>query len=131
VPVATVQDNRKALAFRKEFYAGTPAAQNVQLVKKDELQVRIHGNTVFAGWTVPIPLFPPPYALPPSCIVFEGYGNLKTSVVETTLPSGRRQEIEMNGFEAFVTFFHPSSKYAGPGTDGLFARDVITTSYPP
>jgi hypothetical protein len=131
VPVATVQDSRKALTFRREFYTGTPAQQNVQLVEKDELQVRIYGNTVFAGWTVPIPLFPPPYALPPSCIVFEGYGNLRTNVIETLIPSGRRQEIEFNGFEAFVTFFHPSSKYAGPGTDGLFARDVITTSYPP
>jgi hypothetical protein len=38
---------------------------------------------------------------------------------------------ECNGFEAFVTFFHSSSKYSGPGTDGFLARDAIQTVYPP
>jgi len=131
VPVAIVMDNPRVVAHRRAVAAGTPAGENVILVKKDELQVRVHGNTLFAGWTVPIPLFPPPYTLPPCCILFEGYGDLKTSVLKTRALSGRTQIREGNYFEAFVTFFHPSSKYAGPGTDGIFGRDVIMTTYPP
>jgi sugar-specific transcriptional regulator TrmB len=131
VPVAHVTDNPDALEFRKGVYAGTPAGQNCQLVDKDQFQVQVHGNTLFAGWTVPIPLLPSPYILPPSCILFEGYGELKTKVTRTRIPSGRTQMTEANGFAAFVTFFHPASKYSGPGTDGIFNRDVVMTAYPP
>jgi sugar-specific transcriptional regulator TrmB len=131
VPVAVVGDSPRATAFRKGVFAGTPAGQNCILVKKDELQVRVQGNTLFAGWTVPIPLHPPSCTLPPSALLFEGYGELKTGVFKTGIRSGRRQTYEYNGFNAFVTFFHPSSKYSGPGTDGLFGRDVVVTTYPP
>jgi sugar-specific transcriptional regulator TrmB len=131
VPVAHVTDNPDALEFRKGVYAGTPAGQNCQLINKDQFQVQVHGNSLFAGWTVPIPLLPPPYILPPSCILFEGYGELKTNITRTRIPSGRTQVTEANGFDAFVTFFHPASKYSGPGTDGIFNRDVISTAYPP
>jgi hypothetical protein len=129
VPVAFISDNPRTVAHRKQLYAGTPAAHNSRVVGKEELQVRVHGNTLFAGWTVPIPLFPPPSTLPPCCLVFEGYGELRTSVMETRF-FNRRQVSESNGYEAFVTFYHPSSKYSGPGTDGLFARDAIITTYP-
>jgi sugar-specific transcriptional regulator TrmB len=131
VPVAHITDNPKSVAHRKAVFASTPAAQNIQVVKKDELQVRVQGNTLFAGWTVPIPLLPPSYTLPPSCILFEGYGELKTGVFKTRVPSGRKQTYEYNGFGAFVTFFHPSSKYTGPGTDGILLRDVVFTAVPP
>jgi sugar-specific transcriptional regulator TrmB len=131
VPVAYVTDNPDALEFRKGVYAGTPASQNCQLVNKDQFQVQVHGNTLFAGWTVPIPLFPPPYILPPSCILFEGYGELRTTVTRTRIPSSRTQVTQANQFNAFVTFFHPASKYQGPGTDGIFNRDVFFTAYPP
>jgi sugar-specific transcriptional regulator TrmB len=131
VPVAHITDNPKSVAHRKAVFASTPAAQNIQVVKKDELQVRVQGNTLFAGWTVPIPLLPPSYTLPPSCILFEGYGELKTGVFKTRVPSGRKQTYEYNGFGAFVTFFHPSSKYTGPGTDGILLRDAIFTAIPP
>jgi sugar-specific transcriptional regulator TrmB len=131
VSVVHVTDNPEALEFRKGVWAGTPASQNCQLVKKDQFQVQVHGNTLFAGWTVPIPLFPPPYVLPPSCILFEGYGEIKTTVTKTRAPSGRTQVTEANQLNAFVTFFHPASKYSGPGTDGLFNRDVFFTAYPP
>jgi hypothetical protein len=33
--------------------------------------------------------------------------------------------VKQNGFDAFVTFIHPSSKYSGPGTDGFLVRDYI------
>jgi sugar-specific transcriptional regulator TrmB len=131
VPVAHVTDNPRVLEFRKGVWAGTPAAQNIHLVKKEQLQVHVHGNTLFAGWTVPIPLFPPPYVLPPSCIQFEGHGSIKTGISKTRAPSGRIQVQEFNRFDAFVTYFHPSSKYSGPGTDGIFNREIIMTAYPP
>jgi hypothetical protein len=100
-------------------------------LKKDELQIQVHGNTLFAGWTVPIPLFPPQYCLPPGAILFEGYGKVKPLVNTYTLPSGTVIIHEANGLEAFATFFHPASKYAGSGTDGTMARDLIMTVYPP
>jgi sugar-specific transcriptional regulator TrmB len=131
VPVAIVGDNPRADTFWKTMYAGTPAGQNTQLVKKDEIQIRVHGNTLFAGWTVPISLFPPQYSLPPACVLIEGYGDVKTVAYTTVLPSGYRSALEENYFDAFVTFFHPSSKYSGPGTDGLFVRDFVATTYPP
>ena len=130
VPVAVVQDNPRSAAVRKAVLAGTPAGQNIQVVKKDELQVRIQGNTLFAGWTVPIRLLSS-YTLPPCCVLFEGYGDLRTTISKTKFPSGRQQICEQNGFEAFVTFFHPASKYAGPGTEGLLFRDSVFTSLPP
>jgi sugar-specific transcriptional regulator TrmB len=131
VPVAVVGDSPRAITFRRGVYAGTPAEQNCILVKKDGLQVRVQGNTLFAGWTKPIPLYPPSFTLPPSALLFEGYGELRTGVFKGGARSGRKQTYEFNGFHAFVTFFHPTSKYSGPGTDGFFGRDVIMTTYPP
>jgi len=131
VPMAIVGDNPKAQAIWKASLTGTPAKQYVQLVRKDELQIRVHGNTLFAGWTVPIPLYPPPYILPPACLLIEGYGNVKTRKFTTVSPSGFKSEIEGNYLDAFVTFMHPASKYSGPGTDGIFARDFIATDFPP
>jgi sugar-specific transcriptional regulator TrmB len=131
VPVAQVGDNPRWPSTRKGLFAGSPAGQNFQLVKKDELQIRVHGNTMFAGWTTPIPLYPPPYALPPASILIEGYGDVKSTAVSLQYHSGYKSQIEENYFDAFVTFFHPSSKYSGPGTDGRFARDFIATFTPP
>jgi sugar-specific transcriptional regulator TrmB len=131
VPVAYVGDNPEAQDIWKDWLAGTPAGRNVQLVKKDKLQIRIHGNTLFAGWTVPISLLSPRHTLPPACLLIEGYDDAKTDAYTMLSPSGYRTEIERSGFEAFVTFFHSASKYSGPGTDGFFARDYIATTYPP
>jgi sugar-specific transcriptional regulator TrmB len=131
VPVATVQDRPVDLDFRKNIYAGTPAAQNCIVLCKDEFQVQTNGNILFTGWTKPIPLLPPKYVLPPSCLLFEGYGTVKPGVIFLDLPSGFKQVWEYNGLEAFVTFFHPTSKYSGPATDGTLARELIITNYPP
>lgn len=131
LPVAIVGDNPKAQAIWKAGSAGTPAAQNVRPVSKDELQIRIHGNTLFAGWTVPIPLYPLSVVLPPACLLIEGYGDVKTRGFTVLSPSGFKSEIEENYFDAFVTFIHPSSKYSGPGTDALFVRDFVAVDYPP
>ncbi|HEX9863131.1 MAG TPA: helix-turn-helix domain-containing protein [Candidatus Bathyarchaeia archaeon] len=131
VPVAIAGDNPKEVERRKSCFAGTPASQNQRILKKNELQIQVHGNTLFAGWTVPIPLFPPQYTLPPGAVLFEGYGKLKPTVTNYTMPSGWTSISEVNGLEAFVTFFHPASKYAGPGTDGVISREMIMTVYPP
>ena len=131
VPVAHVTDNPKAIEYRKGVYAKTPAGQNIILVRRNQLKVIVHGDTLFAGWTTPIPLIPPKYILPPASMLFEAFGELKTGIGRTSLPSGRTQVHEFNRFGAFVTFFHPSSKYSGPGTEGWFDRECIMTAYPP
>jgi sugar-specific transcriptional regulator TrmB len=132
VPVAIVaEENFEGQAIFEMMLANTPAGQNVQMVKRDELQIRIHGKTLFAGWTVPIQLFPPHYVLPPACLLIEGYGDVKTGGYTLIHASGFKSEVEGNYFAAFVTFIHPESKYSGPGTDGVFARDLIMTKYPP
>ena len=130
VPVAGVLDNPEGVERWKIFFAGTPAGENIHLLKKDELQIQFFGNTMFAGWTVPIPLLPPQYILPPGGLLIEGYGKAKTPIQEQTMPSGARDITEACGWDAFVTFFHPASKYAGPGTDGIVG-DMVQTIYPP
>jgi sugar-specific transcriptional regulator TrmB len=131
VPVAIIGDVPKGAAGFRALYAGTPAGDNVRIVKKDEFQVQLHGNTFFAGWTVPIPLLPTQYVLPPSAIVLEAFGKLKTGVHSIMMPSRYEFQIEANGFNAFVTFYHPASRYSGPGTDGYINRDFICTTTPP
>jgi hypothetical protein len=129
VPVVHITDNAKAAKWRKGVYAGTPAGQNTMLVKKDELKVTVQGNTLFACWTKPIPIYPPKYTLPPACILFEGYGELKTEIIKTSIPSGRTQTTERNSFKAFVTLFHPTSTYRG--AEAKFNREYVMTAYPP
>lgn len=131
VAVTYVGDNPEAAEFWRNYtFPGSPAAQNVQLVKKDELQIMVHGNTLFAGWTTPIQLLPS-LSLPPSCILLEGYGEVKTYTYTLLYPKGHRMRVEANGLEAFVTFLHPLSKYSGPGTDGFLSRESIVEYYPP
>jgi sugar-specific transcriptional regulator TrmB len=124
-------DNVKGVAYRKATYAGMPFEENYRLVKKDKLQVRVYGNNLFVGWTVPIPLLPPKYILPPGCLIFEGHGTVKTQAITAINQAGYRSEIEQNWLEAFVTFMHPQSKYSGPGTDGAFFRDFVCKVFPP
>ncbi len=131
VPAGGIGDNPKGVAFRKAQYSGFPAEENFRLVKKEVLQVHAHGNTLFVGWTVPIPLLPPRYFLPPATLLIEGYGKVKTKQYTSVTLSGFRNKTEINGFDAYVTLMHPASKYSGPGTDGFFVRDLILTMTPP
>jgi len=131
VPVAVVTDNPKSVEWRRGVFSGTPAAQNIILFKKNQLRVQLQGNTLFAGWTKSIPLSASPYKLPPCCLVFEGQGDIKTCRMKSSITCGRTQVLELNWYDASVTFFHPSSKYSGPGTDGRIHRDLVTTIYPP
>jgi hypothetical protein len=129
LPAAFITDNPEALTFWKKTFAGVPFKQHV--VNKNEFHIQIQHNNLFAGWTVPIPLSPQGYVLPPSCILIEGYGNVKTGKYSIGNPCGDTVVNEVNYFEAFVTFMHPSSKYTGPGTDGVFFREFLNTTYPP
>jgi hypothetical protein len=124
VPVAVLGNRPQALPFWERMFSASPAGRNVQLAEKDELQIRVHGNTLFVGWTVPIPLMPPNIVLPPACILFEGYGEVRTAAY-TIRPPDIELRAKLNGFNAFVTFMHPSSSYSGPGTDGFLVRDFV------
>jgi sugar-specific transcriptional regulator TrmB len=130
VPVAVLVDSPKTQTSWKMNFAAAPAGRNVRLARKDELQIRVHGNTLFAGWTVPIPLLPSQHVLPPACMLIEGYGDVKTAAYTITNPWGGKVTAKQNGFDAFVTFMHPSSKYSGPGTDGFFVRDFVADVSP-
>lgn len=131
VPVALVIDNPETLAFRKAVFAGFPVEHNILVVQKDEIQVRVKGRTLFAGWTRPIPLGFSQYTVPPSCLLFEGYGDIKSGMLTNVASSGRGQERWFNSFDAFVSFFHPQSKYVGSGTEGFIETDSILISTPP
>jgi len=130
IPVTIIGDNPLAVDWRKKLHKGTPLEKQSYLLKEDELQVRGQGNILFAGWTISISLELLQTHLPPSCLFFEGYKELPTGIVETKPALNRIQKTEFYGFEAFVTFFHPSAKYSGPGTDGVIFRNMIVTSSP-
>jgi len=131
VPVALVDDNPNGRIAWLLMLKGTPAEKNIHTLKKDQIQVQVHGNTLFAGWTVPIPLFPGKYVLPPGCMLFEGYGESRTAGYTLLFPNGAKCEMEDVSFDAFVTFVHPATKYSAPGTDGVLVRDHISTNIPP
>ncbi len=133
LPVAVLETNphpQLASAY-KTLYAETPAAQNIQTVKPEQLQTRLAGRSFFAGWTVPIPLPPTSKSLPPSCLLFEGYGAVKNKIYSWPFPSGFKAMIDWTGYDAFVTFLDPTWKYAGPGTQGMIGIDVAVTAVPP
>jgi sugar-specific transcriptional regulator TrmB len=125
VPVAVLSDSPTAQARWGKHAGATPANSNVRTAKRDEIQIRIHGNTLFAGWTIPITLYPSEYILPPACMLIEGYGDVITEAYSVVQPTGGKFTAKQNGFNAFVTFMHPSSKYSGPGTDGFLVRDFV------
>jgi sugar-specific transcriptional regulator TrmB len=126
-----ITDNPNSLVFWKKSCGNTPAGTNIQLVKENEIETCIHGNTLFVGWTVQIPLLDGKYTIPPSCLQIEGFGKVKTNAYQIKVPSGCLLKTEGNILEAFVTYLHPTLKYYGPGTDGAIGRDVIMEIHPP
>jgi sugar-specific transcriptional regulator TrmB len=130
-PVAHIQDHTLSMNLATAVAAGTPLAENLQVFKEGEFQIQAQGNVLFAGWTRFISLLSGKYTLPPCCLLFDGYGEIKPGVIRISSPNGFEEKWEYNGLEAFVTFFHPSSKYSGPGTDGRLSREIVITGYPP
>jgi hypothetical protein len=130
-PVALVLDSEKPMQFRKHLFTGAPAENNIMVFKKNEINVRTKGNTLFAGWTKPIPLKTSEFILPASCILFEGYGKVKSGGFKNISPVGRSQKIWYNSIDAFVTLFLPNSKYFGASTEGFLERETELISLPP
>jgi sugar-specific transcriptional regulator TrmB len=131
VPVAIADDNPNGRHAWLLMMKGTPAEKNIHTLKKDQIQVQVHGNTLFAGWTTPIPLFPEKTVLPPACMLVEGYGESRTSGYTMLFPNGTKCEVEGTSFDSFVTFIHPATKYSAPGTNGVLVRDYTTKNIPP
>lgn len=131
VPVTILGDVKKGENGLRAVWQGTPAAQNLKIVKKSQLHIQLHANVFFVGWTIPIPLRPTELILPPAAITLEAVGKLNTKSFTINMPNGYKVKIERNGYSAYVTFLHPKSKYHGPGTDGYINRDLIMTTTPP
>jgi sugar-specific transcriptional regulator TrmB len=131
VPVAIVTDAPPDLITRNKVqFAGTPAGENVIKVKPEELQVWNKGKTLFAGWTIPIPLLPPKYKLDPACIIFDAFGDELHSTISYNLPSGYLMGIEFDGFQAFTTYIGPSWRYSGPGIYGCAGNFLLVIAKP-
>lgn len=121
---AIVTDNPKSLDFWAKVSRNSPAERNIMLVELDELEIRVHGDTQFAAWTVPIKLTDT-CTITPSCLLVKGYGKFKTTSYSIAIPSGYTLKIQGNYVKAFVTYLHPSSKYSGPGTDGIIGAAIM------
>jgi len=130
VSVAVIGDNPNASDSWKRTMKDTPAEKNYHFVKRDELQIQIHGGTLFAGWTIPITLFPEKFCLPPSAMFFEAEGIIKPHACTMIAHSGVRHEIFSNNFDAFVTIMHQTMKYQVPATNGFFTRDIYHETHP-
>ena len=133
VPVAIIGDNPNfpVEILGKGQYRNTPAEKNFQLVKRENIQFQIYGNTFLASWTIPITLIPKRFILPPCTIILESYGKVRSSKASARYAWGAKYEWYTNRFDAFVTFMQGSSRYTGSGTDGLFFRDVyLKISFP-
>lgn len=129
-PVAFVQDNPRMLDLRKRIFEGFPAGNNVTVFNKDQIQLQIKGNTFYAGWTRPIPLGDLYEPLPPSYLLFEGYGDVKSGMFTNFVPCGRKQELWYNSLDSFVTVYHPQLNYVGSGTESFIERETLMISRP-
>ena len=130
VPVAFVQDTPKYVSFRKRIFKGFPVEKNFYIFRKGELQIQTRGKSLFVGWTREIPLSISGLSLPPAALLFEGYGEVKPGMFSNVVLSGRKQEVYYNSFDAFVTFFHPKSKFVGSGIEGFIERENVFISRP-
>jgi sugar-specific transcriptional regulator TrmB len=131
VPVAIVTDgSSEVINFNKEQFAGTFAEENQISVEPEELQVWSKGKTMFAGWTIPIPLLGSKYVLEPGCIIYEAFGDEIQGTYSLPLPSGYLLGFEVYGFQAFSTFVGTSWKYSGPGISGFAGDFILVTAKP-
>lgn len=131
VPVAFVQNNPEMLKFRKKVFEGFPLVENMHAFNNEQVQMQIKGNTFVAGWTRPIPLGDKYEPLPPSYLLFEGYGDVKSGMFTNITLSGRKQEVWYNSYDSFVNMYHPKSKYMGAGTEAFIEKNTLFISHPP
>jgi HTH-type transcriptional regulator, sugar sensing transcriptional regulator len=130
LPVAVVGDNPKASDGWKISLEGPLlfARDNYHLFEKDEIHVQSLGNTFFAGWTKPIPLLSAQKPLPPSALMLEATGKIRSESFRINVKGGLNQQHRFNYSDAFVTFIHQKTKYHGPSTDGSFLREMYLTN---
>jgi sugar-specific transcriptional regulator TrmB len=130
VPVTVVGDNPKASDGWKISLEGATlfARDNYHLFEKDEIHVQSLGNTFFAGWTKPIPLLSAQKLLPPSALMLEATGKIRSESFRINVKGALNQQHRFNYSDAFVTFFHQKTKYHGPSTDGSFLREMYLTN---
>ncbi|PVX26469.1 MAG: hypothetical protein CW716_05875 [Candidatus Bathyarchaeum sp.] len=126
VPVAVAANNPKASHVWFARFKGSPvtANNNYNLFKKSELQIQFHGKTLFVAWTKPISLLSNQDPLPPSVLILEGTGQTKTRAYDVLQHNGVKDINQLNYCDAYITFIHQETKYQGPATDGLLAKDV-------
>jgi len=131
IPVAVIGDNPNASQEWKRVHEGTslPARNNYQLFKKDEIYIQTLGNVFILGWTRPILLLSGLKPLPPSALLLEGTGKIKSRYFEITLDNGIKQQQRFNYSDGFVTFMHEGTKYQGPSTDGAFLKEMYLTTH--
>ena len=133
VPLAIVGNNPNASESWKRIYQDpfSPASKNYTLFNNEEVQIQMHGNTFFAGWTKSIPL-QPKRSLPPSAIILEATGTIRSYDDEMIFSNDVKFNRQQNCYDAFVTMVNKKTKYQGPATDGLlireFYQDIIQPS---
>jgi sugar-specific transcriptional regulator TrmB len=130
MPVTVIGDNPKAsdgwkISLEGDFLF---ARDNYHLFKRGELHVQTIGNTFFAGWTKPIPLLSAQEPLPPSALMLEATGKIRSESFRINVKGGLNQQHRFNYSDAFVTFIHQKTKYHGPSTDGSFLREMYLTN---
>jgi sugar-specific transcriptional regulator TrmB len=127
IPTAIVTTS-PIINYLKMLYGGTPAEQNIIVVKPHELEVYNKGSTLFAGWTIEVPLLPPKHLLPAGCLLFEGYGVSKRGKDTFVHRSGSKTTMEADFFNAFVTLMSPNEKIERPATQGrILTKCTMTT----
>jgi sugar-specific transcriptional regulator TrmB len=127
IPTAIVTTS-PIVNWLKGTFAGTPAEQNLISVKPHELEVYIKGSTLFAGWTIEVPLLPTKHFLHPSCLLFEGCGESKRGKDTYVYRSGLKTIMESDVFNSFVTLMSPNEKIERPATQGrLLTKCTMTT----
>jgi sugar-specific transcriptional regulator TrmB len=125
VPVAALMNQEGAIHIRPVF-AGTPAYDNIVLIEPHkQLEVFRKGNTVFAGWTVDVPLPPLEINLGPSSLLFEGHGPSQRKNQTLHFSSGYTTHIEFDKTPAFVTFMTTPLPYVGTGIQGHLANNYV------
>ena len=124
VPLAIVGNNPNASESWKRIYQDpfAPASRNYYLFNNEEVQIQMHGNTFFAGWTKSIPV-QPKRSLPPSAIILEATGTIRSYDDEMTFSNGVKFNRQQNCYDSFVTMVNKKTKYQGPATDGLLIRE--------
>lgn len=133
VPVAIVGNNPKASdAWLARFKDDSlHSVNNYNLFKRNELQIQIHGKTFFVGWTKPIALLCNYEPIPPSALILEGTGKIMPKTFDILQHNGIRDLHKFNYYDAYITFLHQETKYQGPSTEGLLAKDMyIETTFP-